>query len=207
MMDSKSYDEAIQYFSDLAKKDPHPHVKMAWASAYAARAGVRIEQIYSFVVARSVKSPEPFVASKDIFQQVAAVLLFLEVYSQQWARIPSVGSQERKDLTKALEILKDESNPGARLYGATLRVVLLKSALEEGIKNWKLQKTQKICTGPLRAYFAWGLRALDGVSLLLQDLAIAFPAQAQESQNLQEQILRLKEQMNAVPWPEEDLCI
>lgn len=207
MMDQKNYDEAILYFSDLAQKDPHPHVKMAWASAYAARAGVRIEQIYSFVVSKSVKSPELFVASQDVSQKASGVVQFLEAYVQQWERIPSVNSRERQDLIKALEILKDEMTPGARLYGATLRVVLLKSSLEEGLKNWKSQKNQKICTEQLRAYFSWGLRVLDGVLLLLQDLEVAFPARTSEYRHLQEQISQLKEQAKAVPWPEEDLCI
>ncbi len=126
-MDKGHYDEAIRYFSEVLKTDQHYHVKLALASAYAGRAGVRLEQIYAFVAVKDCKVPELKLQGLPANQQTKELMNGLSQYSENWKRIPVVTSEGRSDLLSALKVLESDKEPGVRLYSATLRAVVLKS--------------------------------------------------------------------------------
>ncbi|WP_413612466.1 hypothetical protein [Bdellovibrio sp. HCB-110] len=206
MMDQGHYDEAISYFAELAASDPHYHVKMALASAYAGRAGVKIEQIYSFVVVKNISSNYLRLTGLAIDKQTSELMNTLARYSEQWNRIPDATTNARRDLQSALKALEGTKEPGARLYSATLRVVLLKSSVVEGVKSWKIKTTQKVCTDDLRPYFDWGLRIVEGLLFLAEDLRGAFPEREQEYQDIHSRLSQIKKDAEALPWPRENLC-
>ncbi|MDG0815866.1 outer membrane protein assembly factor BamD [Bdellovibrio svalbardensis] len=207
MLDRQQYDEAIQYFSGLAEKDPHYQVKLAWASAYAARAGVKIETIYAFVTAKNSAVPNLQIRIKEVplDHQTRGLLANLSTYAEIWNKIPSVGQSAREDLQKAVAILKQDQIPGVRLYSAALRVVILKSSIEEGLRNWDQNSRRRLCLHDVKPYWDWALRVLDGLTQLSQDLEGAFPSKKEFSEarvNLE----RLRSDAAALPIPAEDQC-
>lgn len=197
MMDQGDYQSAIEYFAKLAVRDPHYHVKMAWASAYAGRAGIKIEQIYNFVV---VKNAVPEHSPRGDFQKI------FSQYLDHWRRVPVVSEKFREDLVSALRILQEENTPGARLYAATLRVVLLKTSIVEGLQKWNFDDSQKICERDWRPFFEWSLRIMDGVLALVRDLEMAFPG-TKDYQEVRVRLLAAKKEAEALPWPREDVCL
>lgn len=206
LMDKGNYDEAIQYFTELAAKDPHYHVKMALASAYAGRAGVKIEQIYSFIVVKNTNAPEVTMAGLPVNKQTEELLNTLRRFVQQWERVPTVSADRRMDLQSALQVLKEVKEPGARLYAATLRVVVLKSLVGEGLRNWSVRSKAQICTPDLRKYYDWSLRLIDHLVFLSEDLQAAFPEQKKSYEDLHERLGQIKKEAQLIPWPREDQC-
>ncbi len=207
MLDHRQYDEAIQYFADLAEKDPHYQVKLAWASAYAARAGVKIETIYAFVTAKNSTTPELQIRLKgmSLDQQAKDLLNSLGTYSAVWNKIPSVSQSAREDLQRAVNILKQEDVPGVRLYSAALHAVILKSSIEEGLRNWNLLQRRQICMREVKPYWDWALRVLESLTQFSQDLEGAFPSK-KEFYEARVNLERLRAQALALPLPSEDQC-
>lgn len=210
MLDRHQYDEAIRYFAELADKDPHYQVKLAWASAYAARAGVKIEMIYAFVTAKNSSSSQMSqiklpIRDTALDRQAQELLNNLGSYAAAWNKIPSIEQGARDDLQKAVSILKNEEVPGVRLYSGALRAVILKSSIEEGLRNWNLINRRKICVHDVKPYWDWALRVLDGLTLFSQDLEKAFPSKKEFSE-ARENLKHLRAQALALPLPAEDQC-
>lgn len=206
LIDEGKYDEAIEYFHGLLQSDAHHHVKLALASAYAAKAGVKIEQIYSFVNVRNLKVETVHLTGLSVDEQTQNLMKSLMRYADQWQKIPAVSSESRVDLAKGLAVLSGESVPGARLYAATLRVVLLKSVVNEGIGQWKQLKGKKFCSEVIQPYFNWALNLLDHLILLSRDLQGAYPEQSEEFAAHERELKYLQEEAEVVPWPREQAC-
>lgn len=206
MMDQDRYDEAIRYFEIMAQSDSHYHVKLAWASAYAARAGIRIEKIYSFVVVKNLSLQNFSIKGLSLDRQTSALLSDWGRYLEQWKHVPSLNSEKIADVTVALEILRNIPEPGARLYSATLRVVALKSALDQGLRNWQITQRAHLCSEDLRPYHVWSLHLLENVLFVLEDLRQAFPDDRAKYEDFHHKISQIKNELENLAWPEENLC-
>lgn len=207
MMDEGKNSEAINYFAELAERDSHFHVKIAWASAYAHRAGLRIEKIYSFT-ALSPKTQDfslP-VTGLSFDQKTASLLQNIQSFLSRWEKIPTLNVSARSDLQKAVQILSQETEPGARLYSAILRVVLLKSVSQEATVNWQALQSQTVCGKQLKGFHTWAVQVLEQLSVLAADLEIAFPKEAKNYREIKTKTRHL--QAAAVKWsqPAEDEC-
>lgn len=202
LLDQEKYDEAITYFFELARKDPHPLVKLAWASAYAARAGVKIEKIYALVVVRDFSASVPNWQSSD----TSVLMQFLRRYERQWEKIPAVSGTSAHDVSAALEILRDLPKPGTSLYRATLRVVLLKSHLSEGLKGWQKVSVEKNCTENLRPYYDWGLQVLQELVRLSEDLEQAYPDKKQNYEQVRRHLEFFQKNVESTTWSRGTLC-
>lgn len=206
LIDAGRFEEAIVYFNELIKTDSHPHVKLALASAHAAKAGVRIEQIYSFVVVRSLQVEPIQLSGYAIDLQTQNLMHALARYAAQWERIPNVDIQGRESLAQALDVLNTEELPGARLYAVTLRVVLLKSVIEEGLQGWSIVQSRKVCSDHIRPYFYWSLDLLANLILIAQDLQLAYPERSAEFVTHEQNFKRIKNEIEDVDWPQRNLC-
>jgi tetratricopeptide (TPR) repeat protein len=208
LMDQGRYDEAITYFDDMLAHDQHYHVKMALASAYAGRAGVKIEQIYSFAVVKEVAIPKIEIQGLTLDKKSTELMKSLAKYVEQWNKIPDVKNKARTDVQSALKVLDEETEPGARLYAATLRIVNLKSSIIEGVENFTLrtQNAKKICTQDLKPYVAWSGKIFDVLKLLATDLEFAFPEQKKNYEDLREKIETTKTQVLSMTWPASNQC-
>lgn len=206
LIDQGRWDEAIQYLTKLEQQDPHLHVKLALASAYAGRAGVRIEKIYSFVAVRDLKPQTLSLSAVRVDQKTQELMQSLGRYATQWEKIPQVKSAGREDLTRALQVLTGQPEAGARLYAATLRVVLLKSVVSEGLLNWQVVRSQKICTDTVQPYYEWALQLLEHLIVISQDLSSAFPEKKPELSRYTDELQRFKKEAESISWPQEKIC-
>lgn len=209
LMDQGSYDEAIKYFAEVAARDPHYHVKMAWASAYAGRAGVKLQQLYSFIVVKKSDPLDLHFLGGAADKQTSEFMNELSQYVDHWTRIPFVESEKRKDLSAAVEILNGVDQSGARLYSAALRLVIIKSSVTEAVKNWQVlfKSQKKICSADLYPYFQWALRILDELVFLSEDLQVAFPDRKQDYEDISHRLGQIKKDAELIPWPQENQCI
>ncbi|WP_413294794.1 hypothetical protein ACLSU7_06745 [Bdellovibrio sp. HCB185ZH] len=209
-LDQQNYDQAIAYFQKLLKEDNHPQVRMALASAYAARAGIRIENIYNFVVVQHRPVMRLQIQNLNFSEQTNEVIHNLEKFLAQWEQVPNVTSTGRKDLEKAVGILAETDNAGARLYSAILRVVVLKANVGEGIISWNLQTTQnsdkKLCVQDIRPWWSWCEKVINSLESLGSDLEKAFPKKVDELKQYRAQLSEAKVQMKAVSIPVGEQC-
>lgn len=206
LMDQNRYGEAIVYFEEMLARDNHYHVKLALASAYAGRAGVKIEHIYSFAVVKEVPAPALEVKGLTLDKQSLLAVESLGKYATHWNRIPDVQTTHRNDLLAALKVLEGDEVPGVRLYAASLRVVVLKSSIQQGIENFKLRIQNKVCTSDVKPYVAWTGKVFEGLLELVDDLEWAFPEQKESYQNLRLQITTTHTQLKNLSWPASETC-
>ncbi|QLY26463.1 hypothetical protein [Bdellovibrio sp. KM01] len=208
-LDQQNYDQAIAYFQKLLKEDGHPQVRMALASAYAARAGIRIENIYNFVVVKHRPVMRIQIENLNFSEQTNEVIHNLEKFLAQWEQVPDVNSQGRTDLEKAVGILAETDNGGARLYSAILRVVVLKANVGEGIVSWNLQTQstgQKLCVQDIRPWWSWCEKVINSLDSLGNDLEKAFPKKGEELKQYRAQLSQAKVQMKNVTIPVGEQC-
>jgi hypothetical protein len=207
MMDEGKNEEAINYFAELAKKDPHFHVKLAWASAYANRAGVRIEKIYSFaVLAPKIQDFKVQFQGLSFDRQTEELIKSVNTYLGRWNKIPTLSAVARGDLQKALDVLAPSEEPAVRVYAAVLRLVLLKSVTSEGFQNLRLLDNEKICGDQINGFFSWGLQLLDQLAILTEDLEKSFPKNAEQFRDTKEKVRDLYSRAKKLPKPAEDQC-
>lgn len=206
LIDQGRYDEAIGYFKEFLQEDSHPHVKMALASAYAGRAGIRIEKIYTFVVLRNFQTEIAPLEGLSLDHQTQSLVRSLSKYSQHWKKVPLLSEEGRHDISAAVAVLDHEANSGARLYSAVLRVVLLKSVVEQGLQSWSRVHKHSLCSDQLQPYFQWMIDLTDTLILVLQDLQRAFPDQKSEYAKYESDLMTFKAEAQKVPWPQEKIC-
>ncbi|WP_413577806.1 tetratricopeptide repeat protein [Bdellovibrio sp. HCB290] len=208
-LDQQNYDQAISYFQRLVQEDPHPQVRMALASAYAARAGIKFDIIYNFVVVKHQPTMRVQISNLNFSAQTNEVIHQLEGFLAQWEQVPSVSAAGRSDIEKAVVVLSKTDNSGARLYSAVLRVVALKANVAEGIISWNLQtqsKDKKVCIKDVRPWWEWTERVLKSLDTLGNDLAKAFPQKKSELEAYREQLTQVKVQMSSVKIPVGEQC-
>lgn len=207
LMDQGRWDEAISYFTDVLTHDPHYHVKMALASAYAGRAGIRIEQIYSFSVVKEVPVPDIEIKGMTLDKQTATTLESLAKYRQHWSKIPDLQGKSRSDIDSAIQTLDDEVEPGARLYAAVLRVVMLKSTVSQGYENFqaRIANGKKVCTRDLKPYMSWSGKVFENLMFLATDLEQAFPEQKKTYEEIRGQLEDVLSRISFV-WPASNTC-
>ncbi|UYL07472.1 tetratricopeptide repeat protein [Bdellovibrio sp. SKB1291214] len=208
-LDQQNYDQAVDYFQKLLKEDPHPQVRMALASAYAARAGVKFDSIYNFVVVKHKPVVRMQLAQLNFSEQTNEVIHNLEDFLAQWEQVPNVTKSGRSDLDKAVKVLSETDNAGARLYSAILRVVVLKANVGEGLLSWQLQAQSdenKLCLKDIRPWWQWCEKVLNSLESLGTDLEKAFPKKMDELKQYRAQLASFKTQMSAVSIPLGDAC-
>ncbi|WP_413586795.1 tetratricopeptide repeat protein [Bdellovibrio sp. HCB274] len=208
-LDQQNYDQAISYFQKLVQEDPHPQVRMALASAYAARAGIRFDSIYNFVVVKHQPTMQLKISGLNFSAQTNEVIHQLEEFLAQWEQVPTVTVSGRSDIEKAVIALSKTDNAGARLYSAVLRVVALKANVADGILSWNLQtqsKNRKTCIQDVRPWWEWAERVLKSLDTLGLDLAKAFPKKKSELENYRAQLSEVRVQMSQVKIPVGEQC-
>ncbi|KYG65642.1 hypothetical protein AZI86_00765 [Bdellovibrio bacteriovorus] len=208
LMDQGRWDEAISYFQDVLDHDPHYHVKLALASAYAGRAGIKIEQIYQFSVVKEVPVPKIEMKGLALDKQTSATLENLAKYLEHWNKIPDVQGKSRADILSALKTLENENEPGVRLYSAVLRIVNVKSTISQGVENFnlRLQSKKKICTQDLKPYVNWSGKVFESLILLTSDLELAFPEQKKNYEEIRVKIDDVVNQVSNLSWPVSNQC-
>ncbi|HEY8270103.1 MAG TPA: hypothetical protein VIG33_04395 [Pseudobdellovibrionaceae bacterium] len=160
LIDQGKYSEAIQELQSLSLRDFRPSVKVALASAYAARGDIRVEHYWGFVIgfATPLVSSESSLESSHIEslqkiikethhrdanrQDLQALEDLMEAatvwdqYKNRLDAIPSVSGEALMDLKSAVDILGGVQTPGGRLYRAILNLILFKSYITASGGFW-----------------------------------------------------------------------
>ncbi|XGC79898.1 hypothetical protein ACES2L_11210 [Bdellovibrio bacteriovorus] len=204
-LDQGRHSEAIQYFENLVKKDPHFHVRLALASAYSARAKIDIKKLISVVALTEISVQKSFV--KNNFEQsTLQALQALEEFHQAWSMLPALSNLEREDVRKALEVLKDDPKPAVRLYSAALRTLQLNAVISEGLGQFAILSQKKLCTKNLKPYFDWSLRIFDELVALADDIELARPENKNSCDELRQRLTEFKTEALKISWPKENQC-
>lgn len=177
-IDMGDFDSAIVYLQDLSTRDSRPEVKIALATAYVGRAGIKIGDYWELVrslkqgpittesiqsnshylknqervrVVRNLLSPRVQNDLDKLFQMVTA----FDLYRERIEFLPYVESGKRVDLQNGIDVLSNIPSPGGRFYRAVLVTTQLRSELHDGFDVWGSieDKIQTAITHPLEAPF------------------------------------------------------
>jgi hypothetical protein len=173
LIDRGDYSTAIHKLRTLSLKDSRPAVRVALASAYAARGGIRVGDYWGFVIGFEAPLVPPGSRYKD---RVDA--------------IPVVRGTALTDLKLGVETLATVQTPGGRLYRGILNLILFKSYITASGNFWvEFNKvieelvsgnTTVLCQFDFDELLKW----LEPISYHLieamNDLVIAFPEDHKE---------------------------
>jgi len=159
LIDRGEYNQAISELQELSVKDARPAVKVALASAYAARGGIRVEDYWGFVIGFDAPLVPPGTipgnATIESIQKIAKqakgdmdprdvralgnlvnAMAVWERYKDRVDAIPVVSGQALVDLTEAVKVLTAVETPGGHLYRAILNLILFKSYMVSSKDLW-----------------------------------------------------------------------
>ena len=157
--DSGDYTGAIAELEELQTTNPSSRVKIALASAYAARGGLVIANFWEFV--KAMRGPavtadnlqtQPFyvhneknldviaaIIPADTKQNIDQLLLSMaamQVYRERLGLYPYIKKDGRGDLSRAVDVLGTTADPGARIYRVIVNSVIVRSELDDGFNFW-----------------------------------------------------------------------
>ena len=210
LIDQGRYDESIRILeSDRAPRDDSK-VTTALASAYAARAGVRVEDFWGFVIGydrllfAAPSSNDTVPISIDVNSLPAgfsrSTVDFLKNLNVNFAQvnsiiarikqIPYVPAERREDLNHAIGVLSRTIQPGARLYRSVLSVIVLQSEFKDlapNLNEWA-KSNYSLCDEKLATIADLLVDVRDRLFWMTDDLAYAYPTKADQFHQLQTQI-------------------
>jgi hypothetical protein len=213
LMDEGRFDEAIAELKIVQEQNPSEKNSQLLASAFAGRAGLRVEDYWDFVVGfkpwKDLEVSEELPVSLFELQKLKETFgdklsdedrkkfLKLQEEFKELARlrkrvetIPSVSKEKRSDLTEGLRILSAAETRGGRLYRAILGLVILKSSFEDGVTlatRWQSENFV-VCSRTFPDLMDWVGTSFDGLQQILGDLGKAFPNEQSEMLDWQEQL-------------------
>ncbi|GEM_PF-2204571 len=194
-IDQGDYTSAIELLEDTLKHEDTYEVRLVLASAYAGRAGVKVENYWDYLIGFDAfakdKGPEMFPdlvpadalpealddKSKDQLKMLNENFKDLQRLEKKASKVPLVAETDRPDLVRARELLERTSTPSSKLYRSLLTVVLVKSEIQDGkalVTTWSDKKFDP-CFPIAKGFSAWLSKVLDLVSDGLNDLGKAYP--------------------------------
>lgn len=155
LIDQHEYDQAISTFNQLLSDQDSPTVRLGLATAYAARAGVRVESYWDLVVPGFESKPPTLLETTKAFQkqwtekieslpndlrikvQAKSDDVFraeeqIEILKWRFQKIPLLTNESQNtDLVSARQVLQELPNKGIRIYRALLGLIMLKYELQK----------------------------------------------------------------------------
>lgn len=230
MIDRGEYDSAIEILEGaINNHEATPKMRLVLASAYAGRAGVKVENYWDYLVGYDVFVKEP---SEDPFPDLIPSeripenlkdddkkqITLLNGYYKDFQRlenktskIPSIDRKYRNDIYHARKVIKNIDAPSVRLYRSMLTAVVVKSEIVEGnqvVKMWA-DSQFRLCQNTMPNYSDWLIQVLDLVSDGLNDLGHAYPDENESYQSVRNEIkngIQLTETLQNQTKNLEDVC-
>jgi hypothetical protein len=168
LIDEGRYTEAIDLFSYLLQQEDTPTIRLGLASAYAARAGVKVHDYWDLVMP-SVRAqpPKSFPSTEKFKSQWQEILLQLppehrealqskaedvfrahhEIETLKWRfqQVPLLTRTDQShDLLEAREIIKNLESKGSHLYRALLTLVLFRYETNQSVEKLKFAMGTKL---------------------------------------------------------------
>jgi hypothetical protein len=235
LIDNGQYSEAILVFQTLVENEDTPTNRLGLASAYAARAGVRVQKYWDLLFPSLHALPPKTFASTEKMrldwnqlmplipgelrpllephaQEVFNANDQLETLRWRFQKIPKIqGASQREDLMKAREALRDLESKGAHLYRAMLTLIVIRFDLEQTVLPLQaLEKTGTEgwpCPAPLRDWLHRVPGPLEMIFELLSDIKISHPGKVGEIETLEADLhKRHFETLTALRVMESSLC-
>ncbi|MEY4616029.1 MAG: hypothetical protein RJB66_989 [Pseudomonadota bacterium] len=234
LIDQGEYSAAIDLFTQLSRQNNSPTVRIGLASAYAARAGVRVHSYWDLALP-SVRVPPPTsleanlafrkqwmdrlqllplnlqnqVATKT--EEIIAAHEKVETLKWRFQQIPLiVRIEQRNDIMMAREIIRDIPNRGIHLYRALLTLVLVRfetQVISNSIDETLVTKSGWPCSNSLRSWIHQLPPSLDLLADVLFDLKLAFPQKVAEMAPFEQDLVSFKQRfMNSQSILENTLC-
>lgn len=137
LIDDQRTDEAIELLESSLRKNPNQYdQKVVLASAYAHKAGIKVQKLVKAVQLsknlKDLKKKLPDQSSRSL----AALFMRLSKALSTFNAIPSVSVEQSEYLRHAIEILKsleDQIRPHDAVYRAVLNIVLFKHIFEQNL--------------------------------------------------------------------------
>lgn len=212
LIDEKRTDEAIQLLENALKDDEqNVDLKMALASAYAHKAGFRIQKLVPAVKQieklnkilkeeeKKKKEERNSVTGKKIDEnasEIAFVLLKYTIFLETFASIPSPSQEESKILLHAISIINDLGNdiqPKHAIYRVVLSILLIKYYMTNGLVDdpeFALIKNKESCEIEVKNLSLYIRKLGELIVDVHYDLAIAHPNQSTDLRKNAESIAR-----------------
>jgi hypothetical protein len=149
-------------------------------------------------------SPEVKDSLDNLFQMMSA----LDLYRERVATVPYVPQEHRSDLETGISVLHNIGTQGGQLYQAVLAGTLLRSNLDDGFDVWASLKDQlqtafsnpaeaiKIFCTPGGEFTQWVQTQLIYAQIGVQDMAGAFPSDAEQYQDISESVSSLQSKVS-----------
>lgn len=194
-IDQGDYSSAIELLEDTLKHEDTYEVRLVLASAYAGRAGVKVENYWDYLIGFDAfakdKGPESFPdlvpadvlpenledKSKEQLKILNENFKDLQRLEKKADKVPVVAETDRPDLVRARELLQGTSTGSSKLYRSLLTVVLVKSEIQDGkalVTAWSDKKFDP-CFPAVKGLSTWLSKVLYLVSEGLNDLGKAYP--------------------------------
>lgn len=194
-IDQGDYSSAIELLEDTMKHEDTYEVRLVLASAYAGRAGVKVENYWDYLIGFDAfakdKGPEVFpdlvpadMIPEKLDDKAKAHLKTLNENFKDLQRlekkadkVPIIATTDRPDLKRARDLLERTSSASSKLYRSLITVVLVKSEIQDGkalVTAWSDAKFDP-CFPVAIGLSSWLSKVLDLVSEGLNDLGKAYP--------------------------------
>ena len=231
MIDRGEYNAAIELLeneltspvlneSQMTSAEEREELNLVLASAYAARAGVKIENYWDYLIGFDVfaktKStdsssstldmiPESMVPenidleTKDKIKKINTNIKDLQAIEQKAAKIPLISESGSSDILRARYFLKNTVKASSKLYRSMLTAVQLKYHLAQ--KTQLLIKTlnnqSDWCAIHISELSTWLGEALSLINDGLEDLAVAIPSEKENYKRMQADIYKQQQDLTA----------
>lgn len=194
-IDQGDYASAIELLEDTLKYEDTYEVRLVLASAYAGRAGIKVENYWDYLIGFDAFAknkaddavPDLLPAdsipekldenSKTFLNALNENFKDLQRLEKKAVKVPNITANDRPDIEHARELLKLTHSSSASLYRSLLAVVLVKSEIQEGkaiATTWSEMKFDP-CVPTAKRLSSLLSKILDLVSDGLNDLGNAYP--------------------------------
>lgn len=225
LIEEDKYEEAIELFWALMDQKDTPNIRMGLASAYAARAGVRVESYWDMVLPnkrfqielpRSFKGTEQFKKDWDQFlknvptdyqttlvrptEEITKTFQNLETLQWRFRQIPLIETpQQANDISVARVLVTDLPSRGSHLYRALLTLILFRYEANQSaalLDTLAKQAETPLCNNPLQQWLNHLPIPLDLVSEFLEDVKVAFPKKQNDFQTFEREFAKIRSQLD-----------
>ena len=197
LIDAQRDDEAIEYLNKIIQNEPNQDYQVALASAYAHKAGVKIQKFASLVGDSKKISELPqelqFSDNKekettykvdDFANALSGLLIKFSKVLTVYAAIPSVNSADSMYLEEAIKIMDsiEKPRPSDGIYRVILRVVQFKHFVAQEMVGpiGNGHQTANGCVLDLKS-INYSVVKLGRILVnILDDLTLAIPSKAKE---------------------------
>jgi tetratricopeptide (TPR) repeat protein len=200
LIDAQRSDEAIALLEKINDEEPeNDQYRIALASAYANKAGVKVQKIWSLVkISKNAKQltealgaaepgeKEPSEKVDDALDQVADTLARFALIMKIYVAIPNVELANRPYLAHAVTLLASIENipQGDAMFRALLRIIEFKSDLAVQLigvpkKTQRANQAEGCAVDFERMGSAIAVQSAQ-LGAILEDLSIALPDQAEQ---------------------------